>query len=460
MNGAWMRDPLRAGMEARVRGTQRLALGAALTLAFFALALKLCAAMEGAAVIALVGAGCAALLLAGAWRALREEPVIVLLCAALLAMLAVAAHLAMLDIKPGRMSKVLAPMLEGMWNYDLGTAMAWEDGAWSGGYLIVMALISRLEAFPQMYAVKLFDMACQTAAALAVLKLALTRGAKPGAAVGAMLACVLAPTMLLSAGCWAQCDAMFAALALWGLALLLKDHPVWGCILWGLAAATKLQAGFLFPLLLVFFMKGRVSIRHLLAGLAAFVLAQAAVSWGMELMTGAFRVAQGMVTTIMDSSGLTAMSATTLPDELVSVIEDVGFIDSIPLWAVTLLGSLFIWVLSLVMILTVYSRFFKLYIATAIAPIPLASFAGQPSSSIGIAFLKSYAAICLEGCVIVLACVIFSAFASSPPAIADDTLAAATIVWNYVGELIFNMLVLVGAIKMSDRIIRELMGLG
>ena len=143
-----------------------------------------------------------------------------------------------------------------------------------------------------------------------------------------------------------------------------------------------------------------------------FVLAQAAVTWGMELMTGAFRVAQGMVTTIIDSSGLTAMSASALPDEMTSIIEDVGFIDSIPLWAVTLLGSLFIWVLSLVMILTVYSRFFKLYIATAIAPVPLASFAGQPSSSIGIAFLKSYAAICLEGCVIVLACVIFSAFAA------------------------------------------------
>ena len=190
-----------------------------------------------------------------------------------------------------------------------------------------------------------------------------------------------------------------------------------------------------------------------------FVLAQAAVSWGMDLMTGAFRVAQGMVTTIMDSSGLTAMSATTLPDELVSVIEDVGFIDSIPLWAVTLLGSLFIWVLSLVMILTVYSRFFKLYMATAIAPIPLSSFAGQPSSSIGMAFIKSYAAICLEGCVILLACIIFSQFASSPPVITEG-LAPATVVWNYIGELVFNMLVLVGSIKMSDRIIRELMGLG
>ena len=191
-----------------------------------------------------------------------------------------------------------------------------------------------------------------------------------------------------------------------------------------------------------------------------FVLAQAAVTHGMELMTALFKVAQGMISTIMTASGMSALTDTTLPSEMVTIIEDVGFLESIPLWAITLLGSLFIWVLSLIMILTVYSRFFKLYLATAIAPIPMASFAGQPSSSIGVAFLKSYAAICLEGCIIVLACVIFSAFASTPPAIADDTLAAATIVWNYVGEIIFNMLVLVGCIKMSDRLIRELMGLG
>ncbi len=191
-----------------------------------------------------------------------------------------------------------------------------------------------------------------------------------------------------------------------------------------------------------------------------FVLAQAAVTHGMELMTALFKVAQGMISTIMTASGLSALTDTTLPAEMVAIIEDVGFLESIPLWAITLLGSLFIWVLSLIMILTVYSRFFKLYLATAIAPIPMASFAGQPSSSIGVAFLKSYAAICLEGCIIVLACVIFSAFASTPPAIADDTLAAATIVWNYVGEVLFNMLVLVGCIKMSDRLIRELMGLG
>ena len=181
-----------------------------------------------------------------------------------------------------------------------------------------------------------------------------------------------------------------------------------------------------------------------------FVLAQAAVTYGMELMTVLFSIAQGAIQTIMGASGLSAMEASTLPAEIASTIEDVGLLESIPLWAVTLLGSLFIWVLSLVMILTVYGRFFKLY---------MASFAGQPSSSFGMAFIKGYAAIFLEGCVILLACIIFSQFASSPPVVAEG-LAPATVVWNYIGELVFNMLVLVGSIKMSDRIIRELMGLG
>ena len=204
-----------------------------------------------------------------------------------------------------------------------------------------------------------------------------------------------------------------------------------------------------YALLVIFFVMGVVKTcgsftelrkpEQVLKCFVRFALAQAAVSHGMELMTALFTVGQGMVTTIMDASGLTALSASGLPDEMVTIIEDVSFLDSIPLWAVTLLGSLFIWVLSLVMILTVYSRFFKLFMATAIAPIPLASFAGQPSSSIGIAFLKTYAAICMEGCVIVLACVIFSAFASAPPALSDPSLAAATIVWNYVGEILFNM---------------------
>ncbi len=44
-----------------------------------------------------------------------------------------------------------------------------------------------------------------------------------------------------------------------------------------------------------------------------------------------------------------------------------------------------------------------------------------------------------EGCVILLACIIFSQFASSPPVVTEG-LAPATVVWNYIGELVFNML--------------------
>ena len=141
-----------------------------------------------------------------------------------------------------------------------------------------------------------------------------------------------------------------------------------------------------------------------------------------------------------------------------TAVEDCGFFESIPLWAVTLIGGLLIWVLSFVMILSVYGRFFKMYMYAALAPIPLSTFAGEPSQNVGKIFLKSNAAVCLEGAVIVLACIIFSVFASSPPVVDPDA-AAASMVWSYIGEITFNMLILVGSVKMSDHVVREMMGL-
>ena len=160
----------------------------------------------------------------------------------------------------------------------------------------------------------------------------------------------------------------------------------------------------------------------------------------------------------MTSAGFGPPNQTTLPAEMVTPIESCGFFESIPLWAVTLIGGLFITVLSFIMIMTVYGRFFKLFLYTAIAPVPLSAFAGEPSQNVGKSFIKSYAAVCLEGAIIVLACIIFSLFAASPPAV-DPNAAAVTQVWSYVGELVFNMLILVGSVKMADRIVREMMGL-
>lgn len=81
---------------------------------------------------------------------------------------------------------------------------------------------------------------------------------------------------------------------------------------------------------------------------------------------------------------------------------------------------------------------FRLYLYTAIAPVPLSTFAGEPSQNVGKSFIKSYAAVCLEGAIIVLGCIIFSLFAASPPAVDPDA-AAVSLVWSYIGELVFNM---------------------
>ena len=220
-----------------------------------------------------------------------------------------------------------------------------------------------------------------------------------------------------------------------------------------------------YALLVLFFVVGVVKTcgsftevkrpEHALKIFIRFAIAKGVVTYGLELMMALFNIIQGVTSTIMQTAGFGSTEDTVLPDEIIEAVEDCGFFESIPLWAVTLIGGLFITVLSFIMIMSVYGRFFRLYLYTAIAPIPLSSFAGEPSQNIGRSFLKSYAAVCLEGAIVVLACIIFSLFAASPPVVDPDA-AAVTMVWSYIGELIFNMLVLVGAV---NRVVREMMGL-
>lgn len=243
-----------------------------------------------------------------------------------------------------------------------------------------------------------------------------------------------------------------------------KGGAIWETIV---SIHTALQAIGL-AMLVLFFVVGIVKTcstfaevkrpEHVLKLFVRFAIAKGLVTYGMELMLALFQIFQGVAQAVMDASGLSSVAEMTLPQEMVKAVEDCGFFESIPLWAVTLIGSLVITVLSFIVILTVYGRFFKLYIYTALSPLPFATFAGEPSQAIGVNFLKSYAGVCLEGAVIILACVIFSAFAASPPAV-DTAAAPAAMVWSYVGELVFNMLVLVGTVKLADQIIKEMMGL-
>lgn len=189
-----------------------------------------------------------------------------------------------------------------------------------------------------------------------------------------------------------------------------------------------------------------------------FAIARGLVVYGMDFMKAIFEIVQGIISSIMTTVGVGTATETVIPQEIIDAVENVEFLESIPLWAVTLLGGIFITILSFVLILTVYGRFFKLYMYTAISPIPLAASAGESTQNVAYTFLKSYAGVCLEGAMIVLACIIFSAFASSAPVVDTDA-SAVSMLWSYIGELIFNMLILVGTVKMSDRIVKDMMGL-
>lgn len=198
---------------------------------------------------------------------------------------------------------------------------------------------------------------------------------------------------------------------------------------------------------------------HLLRHFIYFVLAKLGITYGMDLLVNIFDVCNGIVATAAGSIGGLTGASVALPQEIADAIGDVGFLASIPLWLVTLLGSLMITVLAFIMILTVYGRFFKIYMYAALSPVALASFAGEGTSHFGKAFLRSYVGVCMEGAVIVLACIIFSAFSSSGTPVVDSSASVVTQVWSYLGEVVFNLLVLVGLVKSADHIAKEMLGL-
>lgn len=195
---------------------------------------------------------------------------------------------------------------------------------------------------------------------------------------------------------------------------------------------------------------------HALKLFLRFILAKGVIDNGLEIMEVLIEVVQGILQTILGSHVIS--STTAIAPELVTAIENCDFLDSIPLWIVAILGHLGMVVITIVLILTVYGRFFKIFIYIALAPVPLSTFAGEPTQNVGRSFLKSFAGACLQGAIIVVACVIFSLYATSQPSV-DVNASALSMAWSYMEGMILNMLILTATVKASDHVVREMMGL-
>ena len=190
-----------------------------------------------------------------------------------------------------------------------------------------------------------------------------------------------------------------------------------------------------------------------------FAIAKYLIDNCLTLLVDFVTIVQGIISKVTGASSIGTALEFTIPSEVQSTFEGIGILDgAIPIWAVCFIAHLAFIVVGLVLLLTVYGRFFRIYMYAAIAPIPLATMAGQPTENIAKSFLKSFAGVCLQGVVIVLACVIFTAYAASMPQM-NTSYEPLKMVWIYVTEVVFNMLVLVGLVKGSDRIIHDMMGL-
>ena len=188
-----------------------------------------------------------------------------------------------------------------------------------------------------------------------------------------------------------------------------------------------------------------------------FCISWAVIVFGMQLLMWIWTVCQGLINRILVTSGFQNTDLT-IPAELKNQLDHAGFFNSILLWILAAIGTLIIMVLSIMVVLSVYGRFFRIYLYIALAPIPFATFAGEPTQKTGISFIRGFASVCLEGAIIVLACIIFSLFATTSVFPMDSSNVWAALL-SYLGGVIFNMLILVGIVKMADRVTREMLGL-
>lgn len=188
-----------------------------------------------------------------------------------------------------------------------------------------------------------------------------------------------------------------------------------------------------------------------------FLLTKLAMDNLMTGMNKCIDIGKSLILTINERAGI-QITNLSVPDSVKTAIKDLKWTNGLFMAIVALLGALVIMVLSIVVVLTVYGRFFKIFLYTAVSPLPISSFAGAPTAQVGKSFIKAYAGVVLEGVIIVLACVIYAAYATSTPVI-NPSASSSTIVWQYIGETVLSMLIFVGIVKMSDRVVKEVMNI-
>ena len=180
-----------------------------------------------------------------------------------------------------------------------------------------------------------------------------------------------------------------------------------------------------------------------------------------------------------------------LPKQVKLATSGLGATKATLFFIVVLIFALVIMVCSFTIIMVVYGRLFNIYLHLAVAPLALACGAAGPLRGTFASYLRSFVGVCLQGVVIVIVCMVFSAFANNfdfntvqtsdqqivelKEDMTEEEFQAwweqwgmdnkeleakkAEVLWTYLSQMLFLYLIMAGMIKGADNFIHQKLNL-
>ncbi|MCZ4499284.1 MAG: hypothetical protein JWQ74_1837 [Marmoricola sp.] len=144
-------------------------------------------------------------------------------------------------------------------------------GNYTPPYIYITAALTYLP-MDSLHSIKLVSCALDFVLAAVIARFVWDRYRDWWATAGAYAAVLFAPTVVLNSSAWAQSDVIYTTLMLTGVYLYTREKPLPATVLMGLAFSFKLQFIFISPLLLVLWLRGRMSLRHFFLIPATYVV--------------------------------------------------------------------------------------------------------------------------------------------------------------------------------------------
>ena len=144
-------------------------------------------------------------------------------------------------------------------------------GDYNMPYLYLLTIVAKFD-FCELYVVKTFSVIADVAVAYYLMRLA---SLKLKNVKGEMIVFCLAlfiPTVIYNSSYWGQCDSIYTAFALAFLYYALTNKPYVACAALGISLSFKLQAIFVFPMLIVLLFAKKIKFKHIAAFPISFLL--------------------------------------------------------------------------------------------------------------------------------------------------------------------------------------------